>query len=503
MDSNSESVWYGAPSAPETMSAPEPQHEDERHVRLRTDARYFLLLSLALGAVFALLFVNAYALGLNAALLAAAMAAATLLALGKLGLRERKRDIFWSVSLVLLGLSIAWTADHMTQNVSFLGIFIAELLWLMNAFADILSWRFGRVVSGGFRLVGRIITHLGEPFRHLAALRRGGKQQTARSVLLGLWIVVSLLASADAAFGALIERIFGVWSVSKTVRTVIRAVFYTLIPALVFYSALAAQTERSDFPAKEKRCASALVAITFTGALAVVYAVFCGIQIAVLFAGDVSALPEGMTYAEYAREGFFQLLLVSGINVVLIITAQRRFVSSKALRALLVFLTACTYLMEASSAMRMMLYVNAYGLTYLRLLVLWFLSLLALILGAAVYTVFHENFRLFRFTLIASMALWLVFAFARPDAIAARYNLAKHGLDDTTEAEIAYECSSDAIGALRPYFADIAGHGEDSTAYLNLTISVMREYSELGVRGFNFSVWEAMRTAEDFIDAYT
>ena len=74
MDSNLESVWYGAPSAPKTMSAPEPQHEDERHVRLRTDARYFLLLSLALGAVFALLFVNAYALGLNAALLAAAMA---------------------------------------------------------------------------------------------------------------------------------------------------------------------------------------------------------------------------------------------------------------------------------------------------------------------------------------------------------------------------------------------------------------------------------------------
>ena len=36
MDSNSESVWYGAPPAPETISAPEPQHEDERHVRLRT-----------------------------------------------------------------------------------------------------------------------------------------------------------------------------------------------------------------------------------------------------------------------------------------------------------------------------------------------------------------------------------------------------------------------------------------------------------------------------------
>lgn len=508
MDSNSESVWYGAPPAPESMSAPEPAHENERYFRLRTDARYFLLLSLALGAVFALFFVNAYALGLNAALLAAAMAAATQLALGKLGLRERKRDIFWSASLVLLGLSVAWTANTMTQNVSFLGLFLAELLWLMNAFADILSWRFGRVVSGGFRLVGRIITHLPEPFRHLAALRRGDRKN-AQSVLIGiliavplLWIVVSLLASADAAFGALTERMFGGWSVSKTAQTVIRAVFYTLIPAAVFYAALAAQTECSEFPAKERR-AGALVAVTFTGALAVVYAVFCGIQIAVLFAGDVSALPEGMTYAEYAREGFFQLLLVSGINVAVIITAQRRFVSTWALRALLVFLTVCTYLMEASSAMRMLLYVNAYGLTYLRLLVLWFLALLALILGAAAYTVFHEDFRLFRFTLAACMAFWLVFAFARPDAIAARYNLAKHGLDDTTEAEISYECSSDAIGALRPYFADIAGRGEDSTMYLKLTISVIRDYSERGVRSFNFSAWEAMQTAEDFIDAYT
>ena len=108
---SSESVWYGAPPPAEGAPAPEEPREDTRHICLRKNARYFLLLALALGAVFALLFVNAYALGLNAAVLAAAMAAATLLALGKLGLREKKRDIFWSVSLILLGISVAWTAN--------------------------------------------------------------------------------------------------------------------------------------------------------------------------------------------------------------------------------------------------------------------------------------------------------------------------------------------------------------------------------------------------------
>lgn len=501
---DSESIWYGAAPSETQSPAADTLPEDRHHVQLRENARFFLLLSLSLGAVFALLFVNAHALGLNALLLSAAMDGATLLALGKLGLREKKRDAFWAVSLLLLGVSVFWTSNAMTQDVSFFGMFLAELLWLMNAFADILSWRFGHVVSGTLRLIGRIITHIPEPFRHAAADRRGGSKQV-RSVLLGLvialplvWVVASLLASADAAFGALMERLFGAWSVSEAVRTAVRIVFYTLIPAVVFYAALAAQTECSDFPAKEKVRANALVAVTFTAVLAVVYAVFCGIQIAVLFAGNAAALPEGMTYAEYAREGFFQLLLVSAINVAVIIVAQRRFVLNRVLRALLVFLTVCTYLLEASSAVRMMLYVNAYGLTYLRLLVLWFLVLLALILGAAVYTVFRGEFRLFRFTLFACMALWLVFAFARPDAIAARYNLARRGLDDTTETQIAYESSCDAVSALRPYLSQIDECGRDAAIYRNLTDTVSQEYAKRGVRSFNYSVWQATKTAEDY-----
>ena len=43
--------------------------------------------------------------------------------------------------------------------------------------------------------------------------------------------------------------------------------------------------------------------------VAVLYVIFCGIQIIYLFGGG-GELPAGVTYAEYARQGFFQLLVV-------------------------------------------------------------------------------------------------------------------------------------------------------------------------------------------------
>lgn len=52
-----------------------------------------------------------------------------------------------------------------------------------------------------------------------------------------------------------------------------------------------------------------------------VYALFCAVQVRFLFAGLLTdgsiALPDGLTYSEYARSGFFQLLAVTAINVTL------------------------------------------------------------------------------------------------------------------------------------------------------------------------------------------
>ena len=111
------------------------------------------------------------------------------------------------------------------------------------------------------------------------------------------------------------------------------------------------------------------MAITVTGMLTLLYLLFSGIQIGGLFLNKLQ-LPEDYTYAMYAREGFFQLLAVGFINLVIVLVCMGYFRESKLLKAVLTIMSLCTFVMIASSAMRMLIYIYYYYMTFDRLLVL-------------------------------------------------------------------------------------------------------------------------------------
>ncbi|MBQ3277086.1 MAG: DUF4173 domain-containing protein [Oscillospiraceae bacterium] len=500
----SDPVLSGPDAAEPFVSRPAP--EGERHRRLRADCPYYLILAAAVGAACALCFVRTGGLGLNAVLYAAVWSVCAHLALRRLGLARLRRDGVWYAGILLLALTVFWTADPMIQSVSILGCFLLQCFWSLNAFAALRDWHFGKAAAAVLRLVFRTVGRCFEPFSHLAARRKTGEGRgRGRYVVLGLLIalplaaaVTALLASADAVFRALFDRLFTGWN-GRELSTALQFLVLFLLAGLAFYGVLCAQTDRPEPEAQRPpRRTDALVAVTFTAVLAVIYLVFCAIQIAVLFRGRAAVLPEGTTYAQYAREGFFQLLLVSGINVALVIVSQRRFTGSAALRALLCVISGCTCVMELSSAWRMILYVQVYGLTFLRLLVLWFLLVLAVILAGAVIAVFRPFFRLFRFSLAVCLAAWLVFAFARPDALAARYDLQRFGCTHTSLSLIRYELSADALGELRPY---LPGQREAIGVYLDgyLDQGIPAQYKGAGLRGFNYSLWQANETAKEYV----
>ena len=173
----------------------------------------------------------------------------------------------------------------------------------------------------------------------------------------------------------------------------------------------------------DKRTGEPMLAITVTSVLSIIYLIFSGIQIVYLFFGNME-LPYHYTYAEYAREGFFQLLFVCLMNLALVLICLGRFKENKILKTILTVISLCTYIMIASSAMRMIMYIRCYALTFLRIFVLWSLAVIFLLMTGVVISIYKERFPLFKYSMVLVTVLYLGLSFSHPDYWIAKYNIA-------------------------------------------------------------------------------
>jgi hypothetical protein len=129
----------------------------------------------------------------------------------------------------------------------------------------------------------------------------------------------------------------------------------------------------------------------------------------------------GLTYAEYAHQGFGQLMAAAALTLAVIALARR---DSPVLTLLIGLLCALTLVVLASALKRLELYEEAFGFTRLRLLahaaILWLGALFVLIVAAGAL---KRTRRLPRATVALSAAAALAFALANPDARIAEHNL--------------------------------------------------------------------------------
>ncbi|MDE6184748.1 MAG: DUF4173 domain-containing protein, partial [Lachnospiraceae bacterium] len=256
----------------------------------------------------------------------------------------------------------------------------------------------------------------------------------------------------------------------------------------------------------DKRTAEPVTGITFTALISLVYLVFCYIQVVYLF-GGFGTLPEGYTYASYAREGFFQLVFVCFINLALILICMRRFRENRILKGILTFISICTYIMIASSAYRMILYIQTYYLTFLRLFVLWMLLVLSMLMAGALVMIYRGSFPLTRYYVITITILYLAFSFSRPDYWIAKYNLSHIYLPEETTTEYQYRYGYDDFYYLMHLSDDAApvifANAEkldykEENWFLIYADNIKEEISEWeegkpSIRSWNLSRWMAMK----------
>jgi hypothetical protein len=149
--------------------------------------------------------------------------------------------------------------------------------------------------------------------------------------------------------------------------------------------------------------------------------------------------------------------------------------------------------MTASSAYRMVLYVASYGLTFLRIFVLWALLAIAIVMAGVTACIYNKKFALFRYTFIIVTIMWIVFSALRPDYFIASYNLRCQNEPDMYYIRV--ELSLDALPAVIRYAPDELKERYCSDLYIK-TDEYSKEINEfLGIRKFNLSRAYATRIA--------
>lgn len=327
--------------------------------------------------------------GINAPIALAALLAAAWFLRAAGAPRPRLRDAWLAIAAVTFAAFAALRGDVNLVDLDLLAALALGGAALV-AFAGfhVIDQATGRLVAAGARMAlfaavagGRVLASV------QASLPRGGARSSLRRVapvLRGLLIAVplvlvfvALFAAADAVFARIAGDLFD-WNLdlgTVPVRIVLALVVAWLSAGLFTFVAAGRAGDdpetTSDEAAPPGLRIGAAEATTVLVVLDLLFAGFVALQGAYLFGGQDTLAASGLTYAGYARRGFFELLVaafvVGGLVLAAEATVARRTPAYLAAAIGLVLLTAVVL---GSALLRLRLYQEAYGWTELRFYVL-------------------------------------------------------------------------------------------------------------------------------------
>lgn len=332
----------------------------------------------------------------------------------------------------------------------------------------------------------------------------------ARVVLIAgpvVGLVTLLLAMGDASFRTRLGRLFddaGSLPMETLVRSAMVALF--TLPMVVGLIAWALRRRTNQVLATKEPLVRLGAAESFAlvGGLMAVTVLFGAVSAECALAPDACVLPAGMTYAQYAHEGFYELVIAAGIVLAVLLSVPGRAkLDSKGLQSglrwLATGLVAATLPMLVSAFARMMLYEDVYGFTRQRVLSQAICVLIGMLLAWRAATLWTWPSR-FAVGAVASGVLCLLGLNALdPDAFIARRNLSpsRYAALSASEPTVAVDAwylgtlSADATPELVAFV--------NSEAPAEVRASVARAALEsrspapLSIASFNLARWHERR----------
>jgi hypothetical protein len=318
-----------------------------------------------------------------------------------------------------------------------------------------------------------------------------------------LILVITLLTNADAAFESLTDKVR--FLISENMLESLRDIILGLPVACYLYGLIYGNRNKRNVgyvtlesvneQVKVFRFAPDVTVYSALTALNLIYAVFFLAQASYLFSAFRDSLPNAMTYAEYARRGFFELCAVSGINLAVIAVAHLivKRDKIKILKGETAVLCVFTIALIATAMSKMGMYIDYYGLTRLRVYTSWFMIVLLFLF----VIVLLRQFRSFNGTRIAAVGcicLFLALCYGNADGLIAKYNIDRYqtGTLESLDVTAFSELSDGAV----PYLYELYQETADPILKADILKAIMRpqygSYVDHGsFRDFNLQQYKA------------
>ncbi|HWX39588.1 MAG TPA: DUF4173 domain-containing protein [Blastocatellia bacterium] len=403
--------------------------------------------------------------GLNVALFIAIFIGASV-ALARWQQVDLKPDVNWLAAAALLfAAGFAWRDSTVLKTLDVFALAVSFSLVSLRSkagrarTASLVEYGLGAAVSGfnavfgAFPLIGLDIKREGE---RLPWLRQAGA--TARGFLIALPLLVvfgGLLSLADAAFAHLIHVVFDISFQDLLAHFYLAAVIAWLAGGFLRGLLLGKDPEIKDYQ-RPRFLSLGVVEIAIPlGLLDVLFLSFVIVQFRYFFGGAASVeASTGLTYAEYARSGFFELVAVSTLVLPILLVidwlvSTGTVAARRAFRLLALVQVLLLFVIMVSAVQRMRLYQNEYGLTELRLYTTAFMGWLALVFLWFALTVLRGHRKRFAFgATVAGLIVIAMLHLANPDGFIIRTNTERVRQGRRFDAVYATSLSADTIPRL-------------------------------------------------------
>ena len=241
-----------------------------------------------------------------------------------------------------------------------------------------------------------LLAGIGQLRPRRGGLRRVGLVLLTLAVMLPVWgMAIHLLSQADAGF-ALLTRDLTDWAarllpqpdaftlVLLVLSLPVGAWLYGLVGGALRRTVPPVNGQAVRTGAEALRAAPCPAVVAALAGTCLLYLLFFAVQAGYLFGAFTGRLPAGLTAANYARQGFFELCQVCALNFALLAGAAKLsrapLRTRPLLRGLATLLCAETFLFGLVAAAKLGIYIRRFGLTERRLFSAW--AILMLLLAA-------------------------------------------------------------------------------------------------------------------------